>query len=66
MTLTPEHLQIAGIVIVVLIGLALLWWLVRVTVARPKRGQTAYWLQPRDEDNDRDDDIDDDDSGVHR
>ena len=64
MTLTAQHLQIAGVVILVLIALALVWWLVRVTVARPKRGQTAYWLQSGD-DNDPDDDIDDDDAGVH-
>ena len=56
MTLTPEHLQIAGIVMLVLIGLAVIWWLVRVTIARPKRGQVAYWLQSRHEEEDDDDD----------
>ena len=65
MTVTAEQLQVAGALILVLIALAFIWWLVRFAVARSKRGQTAYWLQP-DADNDPDDDdIEDDDAGVH-
>jgi hypothetical protein len=65
MTVTPEQLQVAGVVILILVALAFSWWLVRVAIGRTKRGQTAYWLQP-DADNDPDDDdIEDDDAGVH-
>ena len=58
MTLTAQHLQILGVVILVLIAVAFIWWVVRAAVGRPKRGQVAYWLQSRrddDDDNDQDD-----------
>lgn len=59
MAITPEHLQGAGVAIIVLIAIALLWWLARAALGRPKRGQVAYWLLPpeSDEDNDDPDDV---------
>lgn len=62
MTITPEHLQGAGVAIIILITIALAWWLARAALGRPKRGQVAYWLQSPEDDED-DDDPDDVDGG---
>lgn len=57
MTITAEHLQIAGVVIVVLIAVAFIWWLVHAAIRIVRGRRTAYWL--------READIDDDDDGDH-
>ena len=54
MALTPWHMQVAGVAILVLIAIAFGWWLVRAAIARPLKGRHAYWLQDdrRDDDDD--------------
>jgi hypothetical protein len=65
MTLTAQHLQAAGVVILALVAIAILWWLIRSAVARPKRGQVAYWLQDQDDDDEDDVEGEDADAGIH-
>jgi hypothetical protein len=60
MALTPWHMQLAGVAILVVIVFAFGWWLVRVAIARPLKGRHAYWLQ---DDRDRDDDESEADDG---
>jgi hypothetical protein len=68
MILTAQHLQAAGVVILVLIAAGVLWWFIRSAVARPKRGQVAYWLQSHADDDDDDardeDDVEGDDADA--
>jgi hypothetical protein len=65
MTLTAGHLQVAGVVVLGLVGLALLLWFVRTAVSRPKRGQVAYWLQSDGDDDEDDVEGEEADPGTH-
>lgn len=55
MTFTPEHMQIAGIVVLVAIGLGMLWWIVHIVLGL-HRGRPIYILPETSEDDDDDDD----------
>lgn len=64
MTLEPIHLQIAGVVVLVLVGIWFVRWITRA-VGQPKRGRALYMLgevDSRPDDRDDDDDDDDDDA----
>jgi hypothetical protein len=58
MIFTPEHMQIAGIVVLVAIGLAMLWWIVHIVLGL-HRGRPIYILPETSEDDDDDDNDDD-------
>jgi hypothetical protein len=67
MTITVEQLQIAGIVVVVLIGLGFVGWLVR-TVVGVSRGSPVYMLPDTSnntDDNAADDNEDPDHVDIH-
>lgn len=56
--ISPTQITIAGVVILVVIGAACLWWTVRAVMGWHS-GRTTYWLsQPSDDDSDDDDDTD--------
>lgn len=54
---TPFHLQIAGVVILVAVGLAALWWVARVAMGWHS-GRATYLIGERPED-----EADDDEDG---
>lgn len=59
MTLTPFHLQVIGVVILVALGLATVWWIGRIVIGR-LRGRALYLLPAVDPDaDDINDDADD-------
>ncbi len=60
--LTPLHMQIAGVVVLVLIGAAFLWWVVHIVVGL-HRGRPIYML-PDTHPDEHDDDADDGDAGT--
>jgi hypothetical protein len=55
MTLTPLHLQIAGVVILIALGVATLWWIAHIVIGR-LRGRPIYMLPDTDPDAQDDDD----------
>jgi hypothetical protein len=55
MTIGPAEWTIAGIVVLVLTGIAFLFWIVRAVMGR-QRGRTIYVLPDPDPDKDDDDD----------
>ena len=58
--LTPQHLQVAGIVVIVLIGAGFLWWVVHAVMGL-HRGRPIYMLpdtHPDEHDDEPDDDAD--------
>jgi hypothetical protein len=57
--ITPFQIQVLGIVILVAIGLAAGWWVVRAAMGW-QSGRAIYWLNqpPSDDDSDDDDDAD--------
>ena len=57
MAFTPFHLQIAGVAILVIVGVATLWWLVHIVIGR-LRGRPIYMLPEADPDTQDDDDPD--------
>lgn len=62
MTLEPIHLQIAGVVVLVLVGIWFVRWIMRA-VGQPKRGRALYMLGEVDNRTDDRDDDDDDGDG---
>ena len=60
MELTPFHLQLAGIAVVVLLGLGFLWWVVRA-VMQWHNGRPLYVLPEQRDEHAHDDDDDDGD-----
>jgi hypothetical protein len=63
MTITAEQLQVAGITVIVLIGLGFLGWVVRAAI-RMHGGNPVYML-PDDSDDDAPGADDDDADGSH-
>jgi uncharacterized membrane protein YqiK len=64
-TITATQLTIAGVVVLVLVGGAVLWWVVRALMGWHS-GRALYWLgQPRDDDAAEDDDDPDDSTGMN-
>ena len=64
--LTPFHMQVAGIAVIVLAGLGLLWWIVHAVMGM-HRGRPIYMLpdtHPDTHDADQDDE-DDHPGGSH-
>jgi uncharacterized membrane protein len=57
-TLTPFHLQIAGVAILVLLGVGTIWWIARIVIGR-LRGRPMYMLPEADPDLQDEDDPDD-------
>jgi uncharacterized membrane protein len=63
--LTAFHLQIAGIVILVAVAIAAVWWIVRAAMGWHS-GRALYWLnETRDDDVADEDDDPDDDTGTN-
>jgi len=63
--LDATQLTIAGVVVVVLVGAASLWWIVRAAMGWHS-GRALYWLgQPREDDADDDADDDNDNAGMN-
>jgi uncharacterized membrane protein len=55
MTLTPFHLQVIGVGILVALGIATVWWIARIVLGR-LRGRPIYMLPEADPDAQDDDD----------
>ena len=58
MTLTPFHLQVAGIAILVIVGVATVWWIAHIVIGR-LRGRPIYMLPEANPDSQDNDDPDD-------
>ena len=63
-SITPTQLTIAGVVLLVLVGGAVLWWTVRAVMGWHS-GSALYWLGETREDDADDDDDDADNSGMN-
>lgn len=62
--LTPTQLTIAGVVVLVLVGGATVWWTVRAAMGWHS-GRALYWLNtPRPDDTDDEDDESGDGDGT--
>jgi hypothetical protein len=61
-TVTPTQLAITGVVILVLVGAAVLWWTVRAVMGW-HRGRALYWLSQPEADDDAAEEDDDDNDG---
>jgi hypothetical protein len=62
--LTPFHLQVAGIAVVVLLGLGFLWWIVR-SVIQWHNGRPLYVLpETQHDDHAHEDDDGDDETHI--
>jgi hypothetical protein len=58
MALTPYQLQIIGVAILIVLGVATLWWIARIVIGR-LRGRPIYMLPDTDPDAQDDDEADD-------
>jgi uncharacterized membrane protein len=58
MALTPYQLQIIGVAILIVLGVATLWWIARIVIGR-LRGRPIYMLPDTDPDAHDDDEADD-------
>lgn len=58
MELTPFHVQVAGVIILISVALAMGWWVVRTAMGW-HRGSTFAWFHPRQ--NEEADELDEDD-----
>jgi hypothetical protein len=58
MALTPYQLQLIGVAILIVLGVATLWWIAHIVIGR-LRGRPIYMLPDSDPDAEDDDDADD-------